>query len=463
MKGKALLVVAALAAGCPAARAPVAPAPLAWRDCGSGLECAELAVPLDHARPYGEQIRLAVARHRAEDPRARLGVLVMNPGGPGISAIAHLRSRGSGLGAGLRSHFDLVAFDTRGTGESVPLDCHEKLEAFLSADPTPESDADWQANVDAARALAEECTRAHGALLPFMGTGESARDLDLLRVALGEERISYLGYSYGTALGAVYASLYPEHVRAFVLDAPVDPAFDLLEFAREQSVAVEGALEAYDREAAQKGWLGRDALLALSASAEREPIPSTGGVRAARASDVLYGSVEAVVEPETGWPKLDAALRSARAGDGADFVRLSDRYFGRSPDGRSALRVEAQLAVLCADLRRPESPEAFRAALPQMTQASSHFGVANLLSLLPCAFWPAPAHALDALRANAAPAILVVAGTRDPLTPHVWGERMAAALGPAARLDVDSAVHTSYGRAGSAVTQQIEAALLEAR
>lgn len=456
MKGKAFLVVAALAGGCLWARAPAAP--LAWRDCGSGFECAELRVPLDHARPGGPALSLAVARRRAEQPGARLGVLVTNPGGPGISAIAHLRGRAHDFSAPVRERFDLIAFDTRGTGGSAPLDCGESLDALLAADPTPESDAEWSATSAAARALADACAREHAELLPFMGTAESARDLELLRAALGEERISYLGWSYGSALGAVYASLHPERVRALVLDAPIDPTFELVAFASEQAAAVEAALGAYEREAARRGWRGRVELGAVAARAEREPIPSRG-TRPARASDVLYGSVEALVEPTSGWRALDAALAGAQAGDGSKLVRLSDRYFGRAPDGRSSLRMEAQLAVLCADLRRPESADAFRAALPGLDRVSPHFGVANLVSLLPCAFWPAPARSLDPLRATPGGARLVVAGTRDPLTPHVWGVRMAQALG-ARRIDVDSDVHTTYGRGDAARTAPVDEFLL---
>jgi len=432
-----------------------------WRDCGRGFECAELAVPVDHARPDGAQLRLAVARRRAENPAARIGVLVTNPGGPGISAIAHLRSREDALSSELRARFDRVAFDTRGTGASAPLDCHGALDAYFAADPTPRDDASWRAAVDAARALAEECAAKHADLLPYMGTGESARDLDLLRAALGEEQISYLGYSYGTALGAVYASLYPERVRALVLDAPVDPGFALEPFAREQAIAVDAALAAYDHEATAQHWRGRDALRAVVARAESAPIPSRPGTRAARATDVLYGAVEGVTDPGPGWRALDAALARAQAGDGTDFVRLSDRYFGRAPDGRSALTVEAQLAVLCADLHRPASLDAYRAALPALEQASPDFGAANLLSLLPCAFWPEPARPVDAVRPVTGPAMLVVAGKRDPLTPHVWGERMAAALG-APRLDVETDVHTSYGRGEPAVTRRIDELLIGA-
>jgi pimeloyl-ACP methyl ester carboxylesterase len=443
VKGRTVLALAlaAFLGSCTGGLVPPAVEPLRWSDCGGGFECGAL----------GE---LRVLRRPAGDPAARIGVLVTNPGGPGISAVDHLRGRADDFPDEVKRRFDLVAFDTRRAGR-----CPDSLAALFALDPTPESDADWQAAVDAARALGA-CAQADAATFARLGTDANARDLERLRIALGEERISYLGFSDGTALGAVYASLYPEHVRALVLDAPVDPRFDLIAFAREQSAAVEGAFASYQREAAKRGWNGADVLEAVSARAERTPIPSGGGGRAARASDVLYGSVEGVVEPAS-WPALSHALGQARRGDGAALVRLSDRYFGRANGGVPALAVEEQLGVLCADLRRPPSLEAFRAALPDIAATSPHFGVANYLSLLPCMFWPEPERAPDPIRTVEGPAMLIVTSSGDPLTPPVWGERMAAALG-AQRLDVTSDVHTSYGRADAAIAARIDAVLLEA-
>jgi pimeloyl-ACP methyl ester carboxylesterase len=450
-----ILLVAFLFAGCAAAPRPQ-PGALVWGACGGPFECAELRVPIDHARPDAGSLTLALARRPAEQPAERLGVLIVNPGGPGISAISHLRSSAARYGSELREHFDLVAFDPRGTGSSTPLDCHESLVGYFASDPTPETDEKWASAVAAARALADECASKHAALLPFMGTRDSARDMELVRAALGEEQIAYLGFSYGTALGASYASLYPERVRAMVLDGAIEPSFDLLAFAREQAVAVEGALSAYDAVAVTKGWHGVDVLEAVTARAEATPIPGGGEPgRVARASDILYGSVEALASPDA-WHSLASALGAAQAGDGAPFIRLSDRYFQRGADGVSALRVEAQLAVLCADLHGPVSLEAYRDAIPDIQRASPHVGVANLMSLLPCAFWPEPAEPSGELRAEPGPPILVVAGSRDPLTPAIWGVRLSERLGGSARLDVESDVHTAYGNGGECTRRIVE-------
>ncbi|MGH9884386.1 MAG: alpha/beta hydrolase, partial [bacterium] len=137
------LLVALLFAGCVGGPRTPALEPVVWRACGGALECAELRVPIDHARPDGAMLTLALARRPAEKPDERIGVLIVNPGGPGVSAIDHLRSSATRYGVALRERFDLVAFDTRGTGASSPLDCHESLDAYFAADPTPETDAEW--------------------------------------------------------------------------------------------------------------------------------------------------------------------------------------------------------------------------------------------------------------------------------------------------------------------------------
>ena len=446
-----LALVFALCAALSCASPPQLPPPpttaLAWRSCGGGFVCAELSVPLDHALPKGPRITLAVARLPADPAAPRIGTLVVNPGGPGVSAIDYLRWSWPRMAEAVRGRFDLVAFDTRGTGRSTPLDCHGAFAELMAQDPAPADDASWERAVAASRALARECVEKFGALLPYMGSADNARDLDWLRAALGEEQISFLGYSYGTALGAAYLTLYPERVRALVLDGSIDPSFDLEQFAREQAVAVENALAAYDAKAQSKGWHGTDALDAAFARAKTK-------------STVLYAAAEGLSSPPGGWHDLADALGREQLGDSSGLDDLATRYFGLRPDGSRELSVEAQLATLCADQHRMVSVDAYRAALPELAAASPHFGPGNLLSHLPCAFWPPPASALPRIGARGGPPVLVLANSGDPLTPHLWGERLAARFPQATRGDVESQAHTAYGRGDACVDGVVEGYLL---
>jgi pimeloyl-ACP methyl ester carboxylesterase len=442
-----LALAAALACASSSPEPPPPATALAWHGCGASFQCAELEVPIDHALPQGGKLALAVARLPATPGADRLGVLIVNPGGPGISAIQYLRAAWPRIDEKVRARFDLVAFDTRGTGRSRPLDCHDTFAALLDQDPFPADDAAWQRAVAASRALAQECSAKGGWLLPYMSSADSARDMDWLRSALGEEQISYIGYSYGTALGATYLTLYPERVRALVLDGAIDPTLDLEQFAREQAIAVESALVAYDAKARAKGWHGVDALDAAYASAHKK-------------SSVLYAAAEGLSSPPEGWRDLADALGRAQKGDTSGLDDLATRYFGARPDGTRELSVEAQLGTLCSDQHRLVSVEAYRAALPAASAASPHFGSGNLLSHLPCAFWPEPVHPPPELGTRAGPPVLVLANEGDPLTPHLWGERMAARFPKATRVDVSSLAHTAFGRGDACVDPIADAYLL---
>ncbi len=240
------VVAAVVAAGCtaqasPSARPPVAhprpPAPrptsttttqppvtpMAWAPCNGDLQCGTLVVPLDYARPGGATIAIAVARHPAEDPAARIGSLVIDPGGPGVSGIDDMTNELDSLTPRLLDDFDIVLFDPRGVERSDPVTCAPTTDSAPS-DPTPSTPTERAATVAGLKAFAAACEKLSPTLLPYVGTVDVARDMDRLRQALGDGGLTYMGQSYGTLLGLTYASLFPTHIRAMVLDSVIDPA-----------------------------------------------------------------------------------------------------------------------------------------------------------------------------------------------------------------------------------------------
>ena len=220
---------------------------LDWADCHSGDQCAKLTVPLDYRRPAGDTIQLALLKVPAADPGARIGSLVVNPGGPGEPGTTYAALGSQAFGQPLLDHFDIVGFDPRGTGDSSPVDClsDAELDQYLAEDPEPSTAREVVAFRAQQHAMATGCSRLSGSLAAHVSTVEAAKDMDVLRAALGEGTLNYLGASYGTKLGATYAELFPHRVGRFVLDGAVDLSLGTRQLTLQQAAGFETALEAY--------------------------------------------------------------------------------------------------------------------------------------------------------------------------------------------------------------------------
>ncbi|MEZ5181129.1 MAG: alpha/beta hydrolase [Acidimicrobiales bacterium] len=419
---------------------------IAWEDCGGGFECGTLEVPLDYGDPDGATIELGVTRHRAEDPQARIGALLVNPGGPGASAIELARSlpRGGELG----DRFDIVGFDPRGVGDSSALDCHSHLQEIYDADPTIDSEADRTAFLEASQAFVDECEAAYGDELPFLGTTDVARDMDEVRKALGEEQISYLGYSYGTSLGQEYARLFPTRVRAMILDGVVDHEPDGITTAEQQAAGFETAFESYVAhcDADGCGFGGRSAtevVDAVIAAAEEAPIPAPDADRPATPGVVSLALGQALYS-EVLWGQLSRALRDGLEGDGSGLVALADLYLGREDDGSYDGGFEIYFGVSCIDDTWPKDPQDVIDASLEAEQETPRFGGSIVIDYLRCSLWPAPQQPLGPVPADTEglPPILVISTTNDPATPYENGVHVAEQIPGAVLLTNEGEGHT---------------------
>ena len=309
---------------------PLPVAPIQWTQCGA-LQCGSVTVPLDYDNPEGPTLAIAVARHPAEIPSERIGSLVINPGGPGGSGIDDLPNELSVLTPELLDRFDIVSFDPRGVQRSSPVQCAASGSGGSGGrliDPVPTTPAAQQALLSNDRAFASQCEQDSGSILPFVGTVDTARDLDRIRAALGDNQLTFIGHSYGTLLGAVYAQEFPTHVRAMVLDGAIDPALTTTQYASDQASSLEGQLQAFFAWCASDadcGWHPagdpNTALLNLIQQTRSSALSAPGGGTAGPGE--LYDALLAGLESQSSWPTLGQALGAAAAGSGALVTQMT--------------------------------------------------------------------------------------------------------------------------------------------
>jgi pimeloyl-ACP methyl ester carboxylesterase len=403
---------------------------LAWAPCQEDpeLECASLVVPLDHDQPRGETLTLAAARAPAR-ARVKRGVVFFNPGGPGGSGI-DLLIEARHLFEPLRADFDLVTFDPRGTGRSSDVRCELALPPRAS--DSLEDRAAFEDEVG--RRFVRACDEQHGALAALTGTTHVARDLDAFRAALGEHRLNYIGYSYGTALGASYATQFPDRVRAMVLDANTPPPWlggdHLLEIDAEGSASAELVLRRLDE------LCRADTACALHAAGviatlervvarlDAQPVAVPGGMLTGSA---VTQTVFRELFGERFWPQLVLALALADAGDYGAFEPLP-------VEPSTAVVTGPGLTTICNDLMTRRPGLDYLPAQLHYHAMYPHFGGVNFgETLAACGSWPRPSVTPVAHAATRHP-IVVLGNDFDPSTPISWSRNMASVLRSRARL-----------------------------
>ncbi len=445
-------------AAVPGKAAPDAPASVgkltAWKGCGAMFQCASLDVPLVEQNPAAGTVTLALTRTRATGSAGqRIGSLLVNPGGPGASAVDFLTQAYGEIPDAVRARFDLVAFDPRGVGHSAPVRCETtaELDRYFHLDPAPTDAAGLTAIDDGNRMLAAGCERRSGRVLPHVATVVAARDMDRVRGALGDAKLSYLGYSYGTSIGASYLDQFPTHVRAMVLDGAIDPTLRWDQYLTGQSKGFDIALRAFLADcqakacafrAATSGDLGA-AYDALAARVKSQPLPGDA-TRTVGAGEFSLGVAAGLYSKANGWPAIATALAAAEKGDGKVLLALSDSYLERSPTGYANVS-EANFAVNCLDRPWPRQDAPYVALAKQVGKDYPRFGPAIALSGLGCAVWPVPpASTPKPVTGKGAPPVVVVGTTRDPATPYAWAQSLAHQLATGVLLTHEGDGHTAY-------------------
>lgn len=441
---------------------------LAWDTCRDGFECAALTVPLDYDRPGGETIELALLRVPAGDPDGRVGSLVVNPGGPGAPGTDYAAAQV--VGPAVADAFDVVGFDPRGTGNSAPVDClsDEELDAYLAADPSPDDPAEVEAALAQNEAFFRGCTERSGELAAHLSTVEAARDMDVLRSALGEPELLYLGASYGTFLGATYAELFPDRVGRLVLDGAVDPTLDHEEGVLSQAGGFETALRAYVEACVAAGdcFLGDSVEAGLTRVADfldevdADPLPTADG-RELTEGLAFIGLVTPLYARES-WPALDVGLEQALGGDGSTLLRFADIYSSRTADGFTDNSAEAGAPINCLDDPGTTPVDQIPGRLPEVEAVAPTLARQFVWMMLGCVgFEPRTAEPAPTIRAAGAAPILVVGTTRDPATPYAGAVALAEQLESGVLLTRDGDGHTAYNVGNDCVDEAIEGYLVD--
>lgn len=445
---------------------------LDWSPCaGSGFDCTTVNAPLDWADPASGTIELSVIRHRATGGQA-IGSLLTNPGGPGASGVALIRdSLSYAVGAPLEAAYDVIGFDPRGVGESTAVRCYDAadMDAYLFDIPAnARGTAAWTAELQQRNAaFGTACQENSDGILPYITTENAARDMDLLRAVLGDRTLNYLGYSYGTFLGATYAKLYPDRVGRMVLDGALDPSASALDVSTAQAIGFESALRAYMADCLQ----GRSCpfrgttdeamkdLGTLLASVDRTPLRNADGRMLG--ADSLMTAIVAALYSQDSWSYLSTALGDALEGDPSVAFQLADFYYARTDGRYDDNSTEAFRAYNCLDYPLDTS------------QADKDASTATIAAQAPtiapywsgpdaCEVWPYPPTGVrEKISADGAAPIVVVGTTNDPATPYAWSQSLASQLSSGVLVTRVGEGHTGYNKGNACVDDAVESYLVD--
>ncbi|MBT2415055.1 alpha/beta fold hydrolase [Streptomyces sp. ISL-12] len=466
---------------------------LSWRDCpapsqaqgggaapsplpdGGTWQCATMRAPLDWDDPDGDTIGIALIRARASGAAdRRIGSLIFNFGGPGGSGVTTLPAFGDDY-AKLRTRYDLVSFDPRGVGRSAPVECLDdrRLDAYFQQDATPDDAAERTALVDNTEEFNAACEKNSKKMLPHVATTDAARDMDLMRQVLGDDKLHYFGISYGTELGGVYAHLFPKKVGRAVFDAVVDPTQDSGQGSLGQARGFQRALDNYAENCVSQtedcpvGDTAQDVknrIAALLKKLDREPIPGISPRRLTQTA-ATSGIAQSLYSKDL-WEYLTEGLEQAYDGDGRILMALADALNGRGENGEYSNITAANVAINCADDKPRYDAAYVRKKLPEFRAASPLFGDYLAWSMVSCTDW-AVAGAVDHpdVSAPGAPPILVIGNTGDPATPYEGAGKMVDALGSdvGVELTYKGQGHGAYDSKNTCVREAVDGYLLDGR
>jgi pimeloyl-ACP methyl ester carboxylesterase len=455
---------------------------LVWESCYETFDCADLRVPIDYADLKVGTFKIAILRYKAQDQAKRIGSLIINPGGPGVSGVDYAYAAEYFFDPDVLDRYDIVGFDPRGVNRSAPIECldDKETDASYASDAKPDTQEELDRALADSKDFIDKCQSANEYLNRY-STAESARDMDILRAALGDKKLNYLGKSYGTYLGTLYAQFFPNKVGRMVLDGAINPNVSILEQNISQAKGFDDALNAFLADCAKEDDcpLPRNQqeatakIISLFTAAATNPLPRKVKVvndeRTATESLIVIGTVSALYEGAEGWLKLRTAFLEGQQGFGDTFLDLADQYTGRSSDGSYMTNeLEAGAIIDCLDWPDTRSIEQTKSDAKAFTDAAPIFGPYLAYSNIACKYLAPPTK--DRLTRttnkitsiNTAP-ILIIGTTRDPATPFVDSVGLHKIFTRSILISVDADGHLGQGRGSACVDDAVDAYLLQGK
>lgn len=449
---------------------------LKWSDCYDQMHCAEATAPLDWAEPEGETISLALVKHEAS-PNARLGSLFVNPGGPGASGVSFVaNSLDYAVSADVKKNYDVIGFDPRGVGASTAITCytdpHETDSFLFGYTPTARETDQWFAEGEqASRDFIAACSQNSGDLLAHVDTVSAARDLDMLRAVVGDSRLNFLGYSYGTLLGAIYAENFPHNVGRMVLDGALNPASTSAEVMLTQAVGFEQALQAYLKDCLTQescpfqGSVDSSMKQISDLLAQLDKSPLTASDGRVLGADTMVTAILTPLYDRQSWDFLTEVFAAEMQGDADPAYTSVDWYYNRSTSGSyEDNSTEAFIAINCLDYPVSADKSQWAADAAALKKQAPVMGPYLAWGDQLCSMWPAPAVLQPAeVHARGSADILVVGTTGDPATPYRWAQELAAQLENGHLVTYTGEGHTAYNKSNSCVNNAVDGFLLQGK
>jgi pimeloyl-ACP methyl ester carboxylesterase len=455
---------------------------LDWATCYQAFECTDLRVPIDYADLTVGTFKIAVLRYKALDPANRIGSLIVNPGGPGGSGVDYAYNAEYVFDPDVLDRYDIVGFDPRGVKRSVPIECLTDLETDESyaSDSKIDTEEELEQALAASKDFISKCEDKNEYLTHF-STAEAARDMDILRAALGDKKLNYFGKSYGTYLGTLYAQFFPDKVGRMVLDGAVDPNISVFEQNISQAKGFDEALTAFLADCAKQedcplpsnNQEATDAVITLFTKAAENPLPRKtkveGDDRLANESLIVLGTASALYDDVDGWPKLRTAFLESQRGFGDTFLELADQYSGRSSDGTySSNELDSGAIIDCLDWPDTRTIEDTKADAKLFSDAAPVFGPYLAYTNINCKYLTPPTkdkftRTTNKITSIKTAPIIVIGTTRDPATPYDWAIGLNKIFTTSTLISLDADGHTGQGRGSACVDDAVDEYLLQGK